>query len=61
MTIQTIAGLRIPTQGDIEDDMEKIHALHVAHGNTKHCNYCNCECELCKKEGWQYRPVPYTV
>lgn len=56
-----IAQVRIPTPADIADDMEKIHALHEAHGDKVHCNYCNCQCALCKREGWKYRPESYVV
>ena len=47
------------TMAQIMDDMDQIHALHQAHGDSKHCNYCDCECGLCKKEGWKNRPEPY--
>ena len=43
----------------VEDDMALIHKLHEAHGDATHCNYCNCQCALCRSEGWKYRPEAY--
>jgi hypothetical protein len=51
---------RIEIMTRIEDDMDEIHALHLAHGDKVHCNYCDCQCKLCKAEGFKYRETPCT-